>query len=276
MQLRNVILSVSAAMLLTACGPNVQVGNVGFLVKTVGEGAGVQPQPLAVGYHFTGPNEYIIEYPAITRTYQWTKPGDGDNKNANEEFAFNDSTGLPLTADVSVTMHVDPSKVAEIYTKYKLDFDALRDGPVRAYVRTSIALEASKLTSDQLYTAARQQVITNALKDVQQHFAGSGIEISDLQWIGSIRFPAAVTQAIENKTKADQEAQVAERQVQVEKNRADAAVAKARGEADATRIKGEALHANPQVLQQEWISKWNGVLPTTVTGSNTMMMVKPD
>jgi regulator of protease activity HflC (stomatin/prohibitin superfamily) len=293
MNMRNVLLLSAASLMLVACGPTVQPGNVGILIKNYGAGAGVQPGALPVGYHFTGPGESIVEYPVITRTYQWTKPGDGDKNNVDEQFSFNDSTGLPLTADVSITMRVDPAKVSALYTQYRLDFDALRDGPVRAYVRTSIALEASKYTSDQLYTAQRQQVIQNALKDIQSHFAGSGVEITDLQWIGSIRFPASVSQAIENKTKADQEAQVALRQVDVNKALAEAKVAeaegeaaanvaRAKGEAEALKVKGEAIRSNPQTLQDKYLDvlkeNWDGKLPETIVGGggqNPVMMLQP-
>ena len=38
----------------------------------------------------------------------------------------------------------------------------------------------------------------------------------------------------------------------------------AKGEAESARIRGEALRANPQVLTQLAIEKWNGVLPQVV------------
>ena len=262
-----------AALSLTACGKVVQPGNAGIMIKTYG--GGVQTDTLSNGFHFTGPGSYIVEFPTITRTYQWTAGEDGDNKSVNEEFAFNDSTGLPLSADLSITMRVDPAKVSSIYTTYRLGFNELLHGPIRSYVRTAIAMEASAYTSDQLYTNARQQVVVKALADVQKHFAAQGIEVEDLQWIGSIRFPASVSEAIENKTKADQEAQVAERQVQVKKAEADAAIAEARGEAESTRIRGEAIRSNPQVLQEMWIKQWDGKLPTYVGSGKEVMMVNP-
>ena len=56
---------------------------------------------------------------------------------------------------------------------------------------------------------------------------------------------------------------------------ANAKVAEARGDAEATRIRGEALRSNPQILQQEWIAKWDGAVPTVVGNGQTMMMVNP-
>jgi len=52
-----------------------------------------------------------------------------------------------------------------------------------------------------------------------------------------------------------------------------ARIAKAEGEAKATQIEAEALRTNPAILQQKWIDKWNGQLPTYVAGGNSGMML---
>jgi regulator of protease activity HflC (stomatin/prohibitin superfamily) len=282
--LRNFCLIGVCAAALSACGPTVQPGNVGIVVHTLG-GGGVQQETVASGYHFTGPGTHIIEYPTITRTYQWTHSAEEAGR--NEEIAFSDSTGLPLTADVSVTVSVDPSKIPTIYKTRRLTFDQLLDGPIRSYARTAISEQASQYPSDQLYTAKRQEVIQKATKQMQDRFAKEGIEISDMQWIGSIRFPASVQDAIKRKTEVEQETliavaelQKAEAQAKAQVARAqgtaDSAVATAKGASEALRIQGEAINSNPKVLQLEWIHKWNGALPVTTLGSNpTMMMNLP-
>lgn len=52
---------------------------------------------------------------------------------------------------------------------------------------------------------------------------------------------------------------------------ANAMLVTERANAEVVRLKREAL--SPLVIQQEWIAKWNGELPTYVTGSNTGMML---
>lgn len=260
-------------MSLAACGQTVESGNVGVKIKNFGSNAGVQSESLPTGWQPVGIGETIVQYPIITRTYQWTRGRDGDHSE-NEEFAFNDSTGLPLTADLSITFKMDPQKVPEIYKTYKLDFDALRNGPIRAYVRTAIALEASKYTSDQLYTSKRQEVVQNALLDVQKHFANSGVEITDLQWIGSIRFPDSVQHAIERKTAADQEAQVADQQLKVAEAQNKIKMQNADADAYVTQKRGDALRSNPQIIQQEWVAKWDGHLPQYMTGGDSHLLMQ--
>ncbi|ENF5578390.1 hypothetical protein ABRS57_002873, partial [Escherichia coli] len=51
---------------------------------------------------------------------------------------------------------------------------------------------------------------------------------------------------------------------------ADAIRTKAQAEADAIRLRGEALRQNPGVVELEAINKWNGTLPQYMTsGANT-------
>ena len=69
----------AAALSLAACGQSVSPGHVGVKITKFGSNSGIQSEPLGVGWHGTGFGEDIIEYPSITKTYQWTGKGDGDN-----------------------------------------------------------------------------------------------------------------------------------------------------------------------------------------------------
>ena len=83
----------------------------------------------------------------------------------------------------------------------------------------------------------------------------------------------AIIQQMQAKTQLEQEALAAKALEAKETALANAAIAKARGEAEAIRIKGEALRANPQVLQQLAIEKWNGELPKVTGGSTPFVKI---
>ena len=69
----------------------------------------------------------------------------------------------------------------------------------------------------------------------------------------------------------------AEQQKEVAAIDADAAIAKAKGEAEALEITRQALQNMPETwIQQLWIEKWNGQLPTTQAGSNASVIVNPN
>jgi len=252
-----------AALSTAACGKTVEPGNAGVKVKTLGSGAGVQQEALPNGWHATGIGERIEVYPTIQKTYPYTreKTDDGDE---NEEIVFTDRTGLPMTADVAATLKVEPRAAPALYAKYRLSFPQLLDGPIRNDVRAAIAAETEKVGVDDLLAGGRQQVIQRALKTVQTKWSKEGVTISQLEWIGSIRFPDLILESIKSRTQADQNVLAATAKVKVAEAQALEKIAIAKGDAEAYRLRGEALRANPQVLEQQAIAKWNGQMPQVV------------
>lgn len=88
---------------------------------------------------------------------------------------------------------------------------------------------------------------------------------------------------IDAKNTAVQNALRLQNQIAAEKASAEIAVTKANGIARARIIEAEAeARANelkqktltPLLVQQEWIKKWNGQLPTTQLGSGTSTMIQ--
>ncbi|WP_299005709.1 SPFH domain-containing protein [uncultured Caulobacter sp.] len=276
---RQVMIWTAAALLLLlgSCAvitqsTTVEPGNVGVKIRTLGASAGVAPEPLPARWYLRGIGERIIQYPVIQRTYSYTREAD-ERGNENEEITFSDNTGLPMTADISVTLQVNPASAPNLYQTYRLSFDQLLDGPIRNDVRSAVAAEAEKVGVETLYSGGRQMVIQKAYARVAGKWARHGVNISQLDWIGSIRYPNAIIQQMQAKTQLEQEALAAKALEAKETALANAAIAKARGEAEAIRIKGEALRANPQVLQQLAIEKWNGELPKVTGGSTPFVKI---
>ncbi|PTS90411.1 SPFH domain-containing protein [Caulobacter sp. HMWF009] len=250
----------------------VEPGNVGVKIRTLGAGAGVSPEALPARWYLRGIGERIVQYPVIQRTYSYTREKD-ERGNENEEITFSDNTGLPMTADVSVTMQVNPASAPALYQTYRLTFDQLLDGPIRNDVRSAVAAEAERVGVETLYSGGRQMVIQKAYARVAGKWAKHGVNVSQLDWIGSIRYPTAVIDQMQRKTQLEQEALAAKALEAKETALANAAVARAKGEAEAIRIKGEALRSNPQVLQQQAIEKWDGVLPKVTGGSTPFIKI---
>jgi regulator of protease activity HflC (stomatin/prohibitin superfamily) len=241
---------------LASHSTTVEPGNAGVKIKTLGSGIG----------------ERIVQYPVIQRTYSYTREKD-ERGNENEEITFSDNTGLPMTADVSVTLQVNPASAPNLYQTYRLSFDQLLDGPIRNDVRSAVAAEAEKVGVETLYSGGRQAVMQRAFTRVSGKWAKHGVTVSQMDWIGSIRYPDAIIQQMQNKTQLEQEALAAKALEAKEIALANAAIAKARGEAESIRIKGEAIRANPQILQQLAIEKWNGELPKVTGGATPFVKI---
>ncbi|AFO71657.1 band 7 protein [Caulobacter phage phiCbK] len=265
------LMGMAAAM--SACGfHTVEPGNVGVKIRTMG-GSGVDPTPLASGMHFNGLGEKIVDYPAIQRTYTYTR--DADERGAeNEEVTFSDNNALPMTADVQLVMRVDPAAAPALYKKYRLSFDQLFEGPIRNDVRSAIARETELVSVEFLYKGGRQQVIQRALAGVQKKWARDGVTISQLDWIGNIRYPQVILDSIQAKTKADADTVAATARVEVAKAEANAAIEQARGQAESNRLLAASISASPQIVELKAIEKWDGHLPNTTGGAIPFINVK--
>lgn len=251
---------------LVSCGQTIQPGNVGVKIRTLGPNAGVDKTPLPSGWHLNLPGERIAEFPVIQRTYTYTAEKD-ERGPENEEISFSDNNALPMTADVQLVMRIDPSKAPALYTRYRLTFDQLFEGPIRNDVRSSIAAETELVSVEYLYRGGRQQVIQKALARVNRKWEAQGVNISQLDWIGTIRYPQVILDSIQAKTKADADASAAQAQVAVAKAQADALIEQARGQAESNRLLAQSIASSPEVVQLRAIEKWDGKLPTTTGGA---------
>lgn len=259
---------------LVSCGQTVQPGNVGVKIRTLGPNAGVDPRALPSGWHLNLLGERIIEFPIIQRTYTYTREQD-ERGPENEELIFSDNNALPMTADVQLVMRIDAARAPALYTRYRLTFEQLFEGPLRNDVRSAVAAETELVSVEYLYKGGRQLVIQKALARVQRKWEAQGVNISQLDWIGTIRYPQVILDSIQAKTKADADAAAAQAQVAVAKAQADAKIEEARGQAEANRLLAQSIASSPAVVQLRAIEKWDGRLPTTTGGAMPFIDVTP-
>ena len=104
------------------------------------------------------------------------------------------------------------------------------------------------------------------------------------EFTSAITPPQSLAEMIDSKNKAVQAALKAENEVKEAEANAKIAIAKAKGNGEATKIKADAeayynrtiaASLSPLIVQEDWIEKWDGKLPETVTGggSGTMLMI---
>ncbi len=256
---------------VTSCS-RVEPGHVGIKVNNFGSSAGVSNRALGVGWYFTPVGSNIYEYPVYTSTYAWTADA-AEQSTANEAFNFQDRNGLNLAADVSVAYRVDPIKAPILFQKYRTEMGGIVAGPLRNAVRSALVEEAAKLGVEEIYGPKKGELLASVWRDTSRYFEPFGLHVEQLYWASNIRVPDQVLTQINTKIANEQAALAAQANVATVRANADAAIAEARGKAQASQVEGEALRANPEILRQRAIEKWNGQLPTYFGGAGQLPFI---
>ena len=111
--------------------------------------------------------------------------------------------GLEVDLDVSILYRMQPEMASEIFKTIGPDFEEI---VIRPSFRSAVRNVSVRFEARDLYTAGRELITQSLFDDLQDNLAGRGIEIEKVL-IRGIKLPEMVTTAIEEKLKADQEAQ---------------------------------------------------------------------
>ena len=168
-------------------------------------------------------------------------------------------------------MYAIPSdKVLTLFQKYSGDpFEAL----VKPRIEEAIKLASSTLTGEAI-VKQRETVKASSLAEVKKQLEGLVI-VTDLP-ITNIDLTDMLEKAIEGKQVAEQKALAKEYELQAANKDAEISIAKAKGEAEAIRITGEALAKSPTVTLMEAVKKWDGHAPQSLVLPNTSVMPTVD
>ena len=177
-----------------------------------------------------------------------------------------------VTTELRVLYSIPESSVVELFRAYQSD-----DQRIQTYFQSLIrprvveALKEALATESAELIVQKRETIKNRTVDGAREKLGKSslgpdlISIVDIALQG-IQLSPELTAAIEQKMTQEQEAEKAkfvQRQTEIE---AETAVIKAEGEAEAIRIRGEALRQNPAFIDLEIVEAWDGQSPIVVTG----------
>ena len=269
----------------------IEAGYVGIEVNLAGSQRGASEIPMRTGWVFYSPlTTQIIEFPTYVQTVKWTR-NVTEGHPINEEMGFNSKEGMEISADVSLSYAIEPTKVPDFYVKYRANnLDIFTHGILRDIVRNSLNEVASTYTVEDIYGEKKSQFLRQVEQQIQSKVANVGVGVQQFGFIGAPRVPGVIAQAITAKAQAIQEAErakneLATTQAEAAKKIAEAegdaksVVTRAQGEADANRIRQNSLTAQLLELrrlenQRAMIERWNGQLPTVQSGQNGGLLLQ--
>lgn len=260
---------------LTGCD-NVPVGSVGIIVHKLGGTKGVDSEEVGVGRYWLGVNDELFTFPTYSQNESWIYRQSGKD----ESITFQTKEGLSVNADIGITYNIQADKVSNVFQKYRKGIDEISDIYLRNMVRDALVKEASTRPIESVYGEGKADLIEDVEKLVRSQVQDIGINVEKINWMGDLRLPQTVVEAINAKIGATQKAAQRENEVAQAKAEADKVIETARGEAqsrlaiakaeaEAIRMKGDALKDNPKLAELSAIEKWNGELPQYMLGGST-------
>lgn len=280
--MKKVLLVSTILLVLTGCS-NVNVGEVGIKVHLLGGDKGVDTEQLGPGRYWIGVNEQLYTFPTFMQNYTWTKSR-SEGRAEDESITFQTKEGLSVNADIGITYTLQPDKIPVLFQKYRKGIDEITHIYLRNLVRDAINTESSTKSIDSVYGEGKADLIKAAEDRVRLEIESYGIHLEHLSWVGNIRLPETVTDAIDAKISASQIAITRQNEIETAKAEAQKSIAIADGEAKARllvaeaeakaiHLKGEAVKNNPGVAELNAIEKWNGVLPVTMLPNSTLPLI---
>ena len=164
-----------------------------------------------------------------------------------------------IKVQVNVLFRVRPDAVVKLYSQYSNQrvFDQLVAPRVQEGLK-----EVTATQSAEQIVQSREEIKTKTLEIVRKK-VGDLIDVNDIV-IADIALSEQLEHAIEAKMVQAQEAAKAKYIQQRAEIEAATAAIKAKGEAEAIRIRSEALRGNPELIQLQIVEKWDGRSPLVV------------
>ena len=258
---------------LNSC-ERIDAGHVGVKVNLYGTGKGVGDVTECTGMVFYNPfSTRIYEFPTFVQHKEYIKTTDVDNS-----FIVNSKDGSEFHVAPIINYSIQREKVPYIFGKYRRELESIEEGFLKTTIYDAFRMTANSYTAEELISN-RQVFELKVRTKLDADLLKEGFIISQLT--SNLGYPETFKKAIEAKNNAVQQSLTAENQVKTAEAQAkikvataegdaQAMLATARAEAESYKLKQSAI--TPMLLQQMWIERWNGQMPTTQLGSGTNMM----
>lgn len=223
----------------------------------------VQDDVITSGLTIVNPLVDINKIDIKTQNYTMSAVRDEGDKVGDDAIRVLTADGLEVVIDLTVLYRVLSTEAPKLVKETGMDF---KDKIVRPITRTKIRDNAVYYTAVELYSNKRDEFQTRIFKTIEENFKQRGLVLEQLM-VRNITLPASVKGSIEEKIKAEQDAQKMEFVLQKEKQEAERKRVEAQGIADYQRIMSSGL--TDKQLQYEQIQMMKGL----VTSPNAKVIV---
>lgn len=252
--------ALSLLIILISSCTRIAPGSVGIKVNQWGTDKGVMDATECTGTVFYNPFKYDI--------YEFQTTIQHKEYSGEDAFIVNSKDGAEFHVSPIINYSVRPESVVPVFKRYKKELPELEIGFIKTSVYDAFRIATNSFTADSLISnRQRYEALVRQLLD--KELITNGFTIS--QFTSNLAYPETFKKSIEAKNAMVQQALQAENEVKLSEAKAKIQIAKANGEAQSLRIQADAdAYANkarqtsltPLLVQQQFIEKWDGQLPT--------------
>lgn len=246
--------------IVTSAVRQVDSGTVGVLRMF---GAVQKGYVLHEGLNFVNPLYDVEEMNTRQQNYTMSQTHDEGKKTGDDAVRVRCNDGLEVAIDITVLYRLLPQNAPEVYQQIGPNFE---DDFVRPVVRAKVRECAVFYSATDLYSEKRQQFENQLREMIEENFKSKGFYLEQIL-VRNVILPQTVTESIERKIAAMQEAQRQDYVLEKVKKEAEMKRQEAQGIADAQKILASGL--SDKILQFEQIK----VQKELVTSPNSKIIV---
>ena len=245
---------ITSLVLGVMCIEKIPRGHVGSIYSIRG---GTSDEVLTEGWHLVAPTKKVTEYSVATEQLLLTQD---ERKGSETDESFNATCrdGV-LNVDLEMSYHFEADDIPTIAKKYRgMSGDDIVANIIKSKVKTYVNEVTSEYTILEAYMDKKSELNQELTVHLKEALAPYGI-IVESATIPRAEPDAAIKSAITERSKKAQEVEAAKQEQEKQKilaetkvieakGNADAAIAKAEGEAEANRLITESL--TPELLKK--------------------------
>ena len=185
-----------------------------------------------------------------------------------ENIQVNAKDGAIFTISPTIAYSLIEDRAVDVFVKYRKPLKDIEDGYMMTCIYDAYRICGNTYTSDEIMSN-RQKFESEVRVMLEKSLVNEGFMVNE--FTAQIVPPKSLTESIDAKNKAIQNALRAENEVKQAEAQAKIAVAKAQGQSDALRIQGDgeayynrvvAASLNELLVRQYAVEKWDGKVPT--------------
>lgn len=235
---------------LTSCIKQIDAGEIG-VQSLFGK---VQDEVLVSGLNFVNPLMDVKTIDVRTQNYTMSGVHNEGDVAGDDAIRVLTADGLEVVIDLTVLYRVQASQAPNIIRQIGYDF---KNVVIRPITRTKIRDNAVYYTAVDLYSVKRDEFQSRIFKAIETNLKVRGMVLEQLL-VRNITLPVSVKGSIEEKIKAEQDAQKMQYVLQKEKQEAERKRVEAQGISDYQRIISAGL--GDKQLQYEQIQVMKGLI----------------